>query len=110
MIAQRLADLREVLQFLRPVGSKQQAERTRTLRAVQQFVDDVGLPLAAHHLDGNAEAATDVYGYLLVVHIDGKVSASRTQKVCFMLRRSLTSHELASAKVQKISQIIATSP
>ena len=41
---------------------------TRTLRAVQQFVDDIGLPLAAHHLDGDAEAATDVYGYLLVVH------------------------------------------
>ena len=31
-------------------------------------------------------------------------------KACFMLRRSLTSHELASAKVQKIPQIIATSP
>ena len=81
MIAQRLADLREVLQFLRPVGSKRQAERIRTLRAVQQFVDDIGFLLAAHHLDGDAKAATDVYGYLLVVHIDGKVSASRTQKV-----------------------------
>ena len=43
-----------------------------TARTVKQFVDDVGLPLAAHHFDGDAETTVDVYGNLLVVHIDCK--------------------------------------
>ena len=45
-----------------------------TARPVEQFVDDVGLSLAAHHFDGDAEAAVDVYGYLLVVHCDCKIT------------------------------------
>ena len=44
------------------------------LWAIQKFVDDVWLPLAAHYFDGDAEAAVDVYGYLLVVHCGCKIT------------------------------------
>ena len=87
------------LQFLRPVGSKRQAERTRTLRAVQQFVDDIGFPLSAHHLDGDTEAATDVYGYLLVVHIDRK----GTKNLADYCHFSLNTAKINSIVLRKLS-------
>ena len=48
-------------------------ELTGTLRTVEQFVDDVRLPLTAHHLDGDTETAVDVNRYLLVIHSDAVI-------------------------------------
>ena len=72
---------------------------TRTLRAVQQFVDDIGFPLAAHHLDGDTEAATDVYGYLLVVHCECKGTKNPADYCHF----SLNTAKINSTVLRKLS-------
>ena len=72
---------------------------TRTLRAVQQFVDDIGFPFAAHHLDGDTEAATDVYGYLLVVHIECKGTNNPADSSLFPLNTA----KIISIVLRKLS-------
>ena len=53
-----------------------------------------------HQYDGGKGQCEDDCDVDVHFHADN-VCASRMQKACFMLRRSQTSHELASAKVQE---------